>query len=167
MDIKSVGLGTARTQVGRPVLRGAARLCYAIALAQPAAAAPVVRFTTYLGGTNSDIGRQIALDPVGNIYVIGSTVSTDFPQVQSPISMGAATRLTCSLSAAFRYDCTRPTGFVSKLNAAASSVAYAAYYAGDGQITGMKVDAAGSVFVVGLSSSADFKPTNGAYITTR
>jgi hypothetical protein len=40
-------------------------------------------FSTYLGGTQDDFGRGIALDPSGNIYVVGATFSTDFPTTSS------------------------------------------------------------------------------------
>jgi uncharacterized protein (TIGR03437 family) len=36
-------------------------------------------FLTYLGGGCNDSGRQIALDSSGNIWVTGTTASTDFP----------------------------------------------------------------------------------------
>jgi uncharacterized protein (TIGR03437 family) len=36
-------------------------------------------FMTYLGGSCNDAGRQIALDPTGNIWIAGATSSRDFP----------------------------------------------------------------------------------------
>ena len=36
-------------------------------------------WSTYLGGTADDLGRAVALGPAGEIYVIGTTSSSDFP----------------------------------------------------------------------------------------
>jgi hypothetical protein len=36
-------------------------------------------YGSYLGGTNEDYGAAIALDPVGDVYVTGNTISSDFP----------------------------------------------------------------------------------------
>jgi len=65
-------------------------------------------FSTYLGGTQDDFGRGIALDPSGNIYVVGATFSTDFPTTSGsfePSYMGGP------------YD-----AFVTKYNAPAKPV---------------------------------------------
>lgn len=36
-------------------------------------------YSTYLGGDESDLGRDIAVDLAGSVYVAGDTTSTDFP----------------------------------------------------------------------------------------
>ncbi|HKG79108.1 MAG TPA: SBBP repeat-containing protein, partial [Pyrinomonadaceae bacterium] len=43
--------------------------------------------STYLGGSSSEIGSGLALDSLGNIYVVGTTLSTDFPTV-NPLQAG-------------------------------------------------------------------------------
>ena len=40
-----------------------------------------ILFSTYLGGTNDDPAWDITADDVGNVYVVGSTESGDFPTV--------------------------------------------------------------------------------------
>src|SRR5204863_5448146 len=40
---------------------------------------PVLTYATYLGGTRTDAAARMALDGAGNVYIIGSTFSTDFP----------------------------------------------------------------------------------------
>jgi hypothetical protein len=36
-------------------------------------------YATYLGGTGSDTASGVALDPSGNVYIAGWTLSPDFP----------------------------------------------------------------------------------------
>src|SRR5215831_2759897 len=39
----------------------------------------VIAFSTFLGGNNNDFSYGIALDPAGSVYIVGSSVSTNFP----------------------------------------------------------------------------------------
>jgi hypothetical protein len=57
-------------------------------------------FSTYLGGSGDDFGYGVALDPAGNLYVAGGTVSANFP------------------TTAGAYQTTPGYGFIAKINAA-------------------------------------------------
>ncbi|QRN95926.1 SBBP repeat-containing protein [Archangium violaceum] len=48
-------------------------------LAQISPSGNAIGYSTYLGGSQEDIGRGIALDPSMNVYVTGNTFSSDFP----------------------------------------------------------------------------------------
>jgi hypothetical protein len=41
-------------------------------------------YSTYLGGTGSDVGLGVAADALGNVYLAGSAGSTDFPTAGTP-----------------------------------------------------------------------------------
>ena len=45
----------------------------------PGTDAPALLYSVYLGGSDNDYGYNVAVDPAGNAYIVGQTVSTDFP----------------------------------------------------------------------------------------
>jgi hypothetical protein len=119
-------------------------------------------YSTYLGGTNFDVGQGIAADSAGNAYVTGYTDSTNFPNttVLAPL-LGQLNDTTNAVrkyqgyrgGALPRYD-----AFVAKIAPMGSDLLYCAYLGGTNNDSGFRIrlDAAGGVYVVGSSYSADF-----------
>ena len=116
-------------------------------VAKLTAAGSALVFSTYLGGTLTDIASALALDPVGNVYVAGSTLSTDFPVISGALQ-------TVNHGS---YD-----AFVSKLNVSGNALLYSTYLGGEGpdQATGIVVDASGEAYVGGLTQSLQFPVVN-------
>lgn len=107
-------------------------------------------YSTYLGGSSVDQGASIALDRSGNVYITGTTFSTDFP-TQNPIK---------------KYNAGAADAFVSKLNPAGNSLVYSTYL-GDKQNyrdqgVAIAVDDAGYAYVVGVTNGQNF-PTLNAF----
>lgn len=109
-----------------------------------------ILYSTYFGGSADDYGRGIALDPAGNIYVTGSTSSNNFPAKNSLQPFGGGV-----------------DGFVVKLNPT-GSLNYSTLLGGSGndEARGVAADSAGNVYVAGVTSSANFPITPGAFQTT-
>jgi hypothetical protein len=116
---------------------------------------PVLSYSTYLGGSRGDAANAVAVDADGNAYVTGSTTSIDFPTA-SPY------QAYCSRA----YNCRDV--FVTKLNAAGSSLVYSTYVGGDGYSWGheIAVDSFGNAYVTGHTYSPYF-PTLNAFQTSR
>jgi uncharacterized repeat protein (TIGR01451 family) len=100
---------------------------------------------TPLNGSGNDIGHAIAVDGDGNIYVAGSTTSTDFIGTIDPGGVQAAN--------AGDYD-----GFVAKVDPTGTTLLYSTYLGGSGvdEVEGIAVDAAGDAYLTGYTLSTDF-----------
>ena len=53
-------------------------------------------YSTYFGGNGEDFGYRIALDPAGNVYVTGGTLSTNFAVTQHAAQAKCGTDGTCN-----------------------------------------------------------------------
>lgn len=107
-------------------------------------------YSTYLGGTGTDVANGIAVDASG-AYVVGSTSSTDFP-THIPIQSSIAGSL---------------NGFVAKLSPAGSSLLYSTYLGGGtGDFAAAVAVASGAAYVTGAAENTAFPTTNGAFQTT-
>jgi len=115
-------------------------------------------YATYLGGTHSDVGRGIAVDPSGNVYVTGDTFSTDFPTTPEAFDKTCGTDGECNLS----FDTSFSDAFVAKLNPTGSALVYATYLGGSDtdRGAGIALDASGHAYVTGSTRSANFPVEN-------
>jgi YD repeat-containing protein len=116
---------------------------------------PVLVYSSYLGGSGNDQAAAIAADGSGDIYVTGTTTSSNFPTTTGS------------------YQTTSPgqAAFVTKLNASGTSYVYSTYLSGshntdDNNPLGIAVDLSGSVYVAGSTTATDFPTTSGAYQST-
>lgn len=113
---------------------------------------PVLRYSTYLGGGNSEQPSALALAPDGTYWIAGSTNSTDFPIVgELPRTSGFG----------------QGDIFVAHIDPRRSgneSVLYAAYVGGSGRETaaGAVVEPSGNVAIIGTTTSVDM-PVVGSY----
>ena len=143
-------------------------------------------FATYLGGSGTDSLAQVAVDPGNasfpvagnggiNIYLAGTTTSTNFP-----------TTATNAFQASATFTGTQTHGFLSTINAGGSNgsnvftLSYSTYIAGNigggiggndtsenDAITGLAVDSFFDAYITGTTTSTDvqtgFPSTPGAY----
>jgi len=112
---------------------------------------PTLVYSTYLGGGGDDVGSSIAVDGSNNIYIAGTTSSTNFPL------QGAAYGTNAGLADIF----------VTKIDAAGANIIYSTYVGGSGQDRGdgIAIDASGNAYVVGRvdSASTNFPTTVGSF----
>jgi uncharacterized protein (TIGR03437 family) len=102
-------------------------------------------FTSSIGLAGT-YANTIALDPSGNIWIGGQTVSNNFPLLNALQTSGS-------------YG----TGFVMKL-APNGIVLYSSYFGGvlgNSAVTGIATDSSGNVYVTGFTDASDFPTTPG------
>lgn len=116
-------------------------------------------YSTYLGGANNEIGRGIALDLSGNIYVCGETSSGGVYPTGFPTTSGAFQTA---------YD-NWTDAFVTVLNPSLSGLLYSTYLGGSSYdySYAIAVDLAGYIYVTGETQSSNFplssSPEQGTY----
>lgn len=115
-------------------------------------------YSSYLGGSDYDDARGIAVDRDRSAYVIGQTASANFPTAGA-IDASCGTDGDCNAIGNQRYV----DAFVSKFNAQGSGLAYSTYLGGAfiEFVGDIAVDGALNAWVTGQTTSADFPVVNG------
>ncbi|MGA8271225.1 MAG: choice-of-anchor D domain-containing protein [Candidatus Sulfotelmatobacter sp.] len=146
---------------------------YNVFLTKVSADGSSLLYSTYLGGSGSDQPASIALDSSNDMFVAGTTTSTNFPTAnayQSTVSTNQG-------GMAGNY------GFLTKFSPDGSSLVYSTYLAGNTNvalncggtpcwpqpysgINGIAIDSTGNAYAGGITNTYNFPTTTGAYQTT-
>ncbi len=114
-------------------------------------------WAVYIGGSRTDVATDLAVDPVGNVLVVGYTDSLDFPTTSGGFRTSAP------------GDGISPDGFVLKLNPQGTGFVYSTYLGGieSDRIHGVALDREGNAYLAGATNSDNFPSTRGSFRSTR
>ncbi len=124
-------------------------------------------YSTYLGGSGVDDGREInadtaggiTIDPAGDAYVTGTAYSRDFP-----VTANAYQKVNRSFYTP-KYGAAGTNGVITELNPTGSALVYSTYLGGSYWDGGRSIalDAPGNAYVTGFTQSPDFPTTPGVF----
>jgi len=108
-------------------------------------------------GNGNDVPHGAAVDPSGNIWIVGETDSDDFPLVNPIVAQKVPYRR---------------AGFVMELDVTGSKVLFATYVGGQtksplyyqSRATAIAIDSGGNAYVGGQTDETDFPTTPGALV---
>ncbi len=119
-----------------------------------------ILYLSYAGGSGDDIPLAMVLDSSQNIYLTGTTNSTDFPTTTGAFQTAGA-------------GSSYVSGFVFELNpglsTSTSTLVYSTYLGGttgNQSANGIALDPNGNIYVVGTTKATDFPVSSGAYQST-
>ena len=111
---------------------------------------PILNFSTYFGGSGDELSSFVAVDPNFNVYLTGSTTSTNLP-----VTGGSFQGTLKGAQNVYVAKITPPLGSI------AATLDDVTYLGGTGTDSpaGIQVDAGGVPYLAGTTSSADFPTT--------
>lgn len=114
-------------------------------------------YSTYLGGKAQDVANGIAVDPFGDAYVTGTTISPDFPATSGAFDPACTDDGACGAKKCNNLGLVVSNAFVSKLNPEGTGLIYSSFLGDYENVRGLAiaVDADQSAYVTG---STEFNP---------
>ena len=109
-----------------------------------------ITWSTFLGGSDVDVSVGMGIDSSGNVYVGGSTLSTNFPVVNAiQATYGGAV-----------------DAIAARINSSGTAIDWATYIGGssEDQAFGVAVDGSGNLYIDGFTDSSGFPGTSGSAI---
>ena len=108
-------------------------------------------YSTFLGGTDADAASSLVINTAGNVYIAGSTSSSNFPTTPT------------AFQTAYGGG---GDAFVAELSADGSSLVYSSYLGGSAQDTAqaLAVDSSGNAYLTGSTQSSDFPIVNALQV---
>lgn len=108
-------------------------------------------YSTYLGGSNYDIGYDVKVNGSGEAYVVGSSASSNFPTTSDAYQLtyiGGGNAM----------------GFLTHLNALGTGLVYSTYFGGSGgdALASVALDGNNGIYLAGETISTDLPTTSGA-----
>ena len=112
-------------------------------------------WSALLGGAGDDVGRAVAVSPLGTVNVAGSTSSVDLP-----VTAGVFQREQADWGQTDDV-------FLAGITPGVIKLAYLGYFGGSRQDvpTGLAVDKSGNLYIAGRTTSADLPTTSSACLT--
>jgi uncharacterized protein (TIGR03437 family) len=119
-------------------------------------------YSTLIGGSQDERALQVAVDSNGGAYIVGHTLSADFPV--TPDGSQTTNRTRAASPARLKLG----NGFLVQLDPAGSRLLYGTFLGGTNNdwINGVSLSADGAITVTGTAGSADLATTPGAYQNT-
>ncbi|HET8891570.1 MAG TPA: SBBP repeat-containing protein [Candidatus Angelobacter sp.] len=112
---------------------------------------PVLKYSSFLGGSGLDSGRGIAVDSSKRAVVTGLTCSLNFPRTTGPKSFQGC------------------AAFVSKFDFTGSHLIFSTFVGESNfeffDVGGMALDSAGNAYITGITENRNFPTTAGAFET--
>jgi hypothetical protein len=110
-------------------------------------------YSTYIGGSDKDVGYSITIDGSGNVYITGWTSSTDYNTTSGAFQTTFGGGIT--------------DVFVTKLYSTGTALIYSTYIGGSGgeNSLAIAIDGTGNAYITGTTYSTDYDFTAGTFQT--